>query len=47
MSDWYSDFLWAGRSGVSIPVGTIFSVTIQSGPGAHLPYCTRNTGYHS
>jgi len=32
---WYSDSLWAGRSGDWIPVGARFSAPVQTVPGAH------------
>jgi hypothetical protein len=34
----------AGRSGDRILVGARFSVRVQTGPGAHLPYCTMGNG---
>jgi hypothetical protein len=36
--------LRAGRSGDRILVGTRFSATVQTGPGAHPAYCTMGTG---
>ena len=35
--------LRAGRSGDRIPVEAIFSAPVQTGPGAHLAYCTMGT----
>jgi hypothetical protein len=40
---WYSDWLWAGRSGDRIPVGARFFAHIQTGPGAHPASCTMGT----
>ena len=40
----YSDSLRARRSGDRIPVGARFSAPIQTGPGAHLAFCTMGTG---
>ena len=34
----------AWRSGDRIPVGTRFSATVQTGPGAHPASCTMGTG---
>ena len=36
--------LRAGRSGDRIPVGTRFSTTVQTGPGAHPASCKMGTG---
>ena len=37
--------LRAGRSGVRIPVVTIFSAPVQTGPGAHTASCKMGTGF--
>ena len=41
---WYSDWLWAGRSGDRIPVGARFSAPVQTGSGAHPASCTMGIG---
>ena len=46
-SEWrsrYSDLLRPGRYGDRIPVGAIFSVTVQTGLGAHTASYTMGTG---
>jgi hypothetical protein len=40
----YPDSLQAGRSGNPIPVGAIFSIPVQTGPGAHTASYTMGTG---
>ena len=40
----YSDSLRAGRSGNRSPLGTRFSAPVQTGPGAHPPIHTMDTG---
>ena len=40
---WYSDLLWAGKSGDQIQVGTKFSAPVQTGSGAHPTSCTTGT----
>jgi hypothetical protein len=42
--NWYSDMLWAGRSGDRILVGARFSAPIQTGPGVHPASYTMGTG---
>jgi len=39
----YSDWLRAGRSGDTIPVGARFSAPVQTGPGAHPASCAMGT----
>ena len=41
----YSNWIPAGRSGDRIPVRTIFSAPVQTGPGAHPASCTMGTGF--
>jgi hypothetical protein len=43
-SCWFSDSLWAARSGNQIPVGEKFSAPVQNGPGAHPDSYTMGTG---
>jgi hypothetical protein len=43
----YSDLLETERSGDRIPVEAIFSVPIQTGPGAQPASCTMGTRYRS
>jgi hypothetical protein len=40
----YSNWLRAGRSGCSIPVGARISAPVQTGPEAHPASCTMGTG---
>ena len=40
----YSDSLRDGRSEDSMPVGSRFSTTLQTGPGAHPTFYTMGTG---
>jgi len=40
----YSYWLWVGRSGNRIPVGSRFSSPVKTGPGAHPASCTMGTG---
>ena len=39
-----ANWLWTGRSGDRIPVGTRFSAIVQTAPGAHPASCTMGTG---
>ena len=41
---WYTDLLWAVRSGDQIPVGATFSTPNQTGPGANPAFDTMGTG---
>ena len=40
---WYNDWLRARRSGDRIPMAVRFSTPVQTGPGAHLAFCTMST----
>jgi hypothetical protein len=41
---WYSDSLWAARSGNRNPVGVSFSAPVQTSLGTHPAFCTMDNG---
>jgi hypothetical protein len=43
ITHWYSDLLWASRSGNLIPVGARISAPVLTDSGAHSASCTMRT----